>query len=531
MKKLLVFALLMMLPGCTTPTPSPTPTPQNANSVSPTTTPDTAAAAIPYSLTLEGFSIDGFPGLHSAVVAGTPDKLLMIGGRRNGLHGFPADKSPDGKPQTPAFPKTEANDTIYALDLKNRKLLGSAKVGSLPPQVVKQFTATNTQYQLLKGWLYIFGGYGADAQKGTLSTLGYVTVVNFDALADAVINKQPLDAAFTAANIVQFQHPALAITGGELELLPDASGATDFVLAFGQQFDGEYTTGGGVANQLYSEGVRVFQFTYPPNSTKPSAVNFLKAVPNPPGTQMDPENPYHRRDYTLKPSLDASGNRRLVAYGGVFKGGRIEGFLNPVFIGSGAGTVTLTPNTNTSQLLSQYDTASIQLFDNRGGAGTIYTTFFGGISQYYWDDATQSLKRDPLNLNKPPADAKDGLPFINSISTLKTPTGNDTGTQYLHTGQAFPPTSSALTCSNVPAPYGGAETKFVIASGVPTATDGVLQLNAITSATVVGYMVGGIISTLPYPNGATCASGTFYQVMLNPTQPTGTVQLQIPTAQ
>ncbi len=121
-------------------------------------------------------------------------------------------------------------------------------------------------------------------------------------------------------------------------------------------------------NQVYSDGVRVFQFTYPANSAKPSAVNFMTAVPNPPGTQMDPENPYHRRDYTMKPSLDASGKRRLVAYGGVFKGGRIEGFVNPVFIGSGSNTVTLTPNTNTSQLLSQYDTAAIQLFDNRGGS-------------------------------------------------------------------------------------------------------------------------------------------------------------------
>lgn len=519
MKKLLVFALLLTFAGCTA---SP-PTPQNANAV-PTATPGaTAAATIPYSLTLEGFSVAGFPGLHSAVVAGAPEKLLMIGGRRNGLHGFP-----DGHDAAkgPSFPKTEANDTIYALDLANRKLLGSAQVGSLPTKIANQLKATNTQYQLVNGWLYIAGGYGPDPKTGTLSTLAYVTVVNFDALATAVINNQPLDAAFASANIIQFDHPALAVTGGELELLPDASGATDFVLAFGQQYDGEYTTGGGLTNQLYSDGVRVFQFTYPPNSAKPSGVNFITAVPNPPGTQMDPENPYHRRDFTMKPSLDASGNRRLTAYGGVFKGGRIEGFLNPVFIGSGSNTVTLTPNTSTSQLLSQYDTAAIQLFDNRGGSGTTYTTFFGGISQYYWDAATQSLKRDTLNLNiTPPI---DGLPFINSVSTLKMPTGNDTGTQYLHVGQAFPPTSAIPTCSNVPATYGGTETKFVIASGVPTVTEGVLQLSAINNTSVVGFMVGGIASTAPYPGNATCASVMFYQVTLNPTQPTNTVQLQAP---
>lgn len=515
MSKLLALALLLTFAGCTTST-SPS---QNAV---PTATTGATPAAIPYSIALEGFSINGFPGLHSAVVAGAPEKLLMIGGRRNGLHGFPGDRGPQGGP---SFPKTEANDTIYALDLKNRKLLGTAQVNSLPPKVASQFKATNMEYQLLNGWLYIVGGYGPDPKTGTLRALGYVTVVNFEALAGAVINNQPLVAAFASANIIQFDHPALAITGGDLDLLPDASGATDFVLAFGQQYDGEYTLGGSQANQNYSDGVRVIQFTYPANSAKPSAVKFLTSVPSPPGTQMDPESQYHRRDFTMKASLDASGKRLLVVYGGVFKGGRFEGFLNPLVIGSGSNTVTVTPNTSTTQLLSQYDTAAIQLFDNRSGSGTIYTTFFGGISQYYWDSAANSLKRDTMDLSK----GIDGLPFINSISTLKMPTGNDTGIQYLHTGQAFPPASSVPTCSNAPANYGGSESKFVVGSGVPTATDGVLQLSAINNTSVVGYVVGGIASTAPYPASATCASNMFYQVTLNPTQPTNTVQLQAPS--
>lgn len=484
------------------------------------------AAAIPYSLVLEGFTVAGVPGIHSAVVAGAPEKLMLIGGRRNGLHGFPPNRE---AAKGPAFPKTEANDMIYVLDLTNKKLLGSAPVGSLPAKVANQFKATNTQSQLVNGWLYIMGGYGADSRTGTLSTLGYVTVVNFAALADAVINHKPLDAAFASANIVQFDHLALAITGGDLELLPDASGATDFVLAFGQQYDGEYTPGGGLVNQTYSDGVRVFQFEYPPNSAKPSKLNFLTAVPNPAGGQMDPENPFHRRDLTMKPTLDASGKRRLVAYGGVFKGGRMEGFVNPVFVSSGAGTVTLTPNTSTSQLLSQYDTASIQLFDSR--AGIVYTTFFGGISQFYWDATTSTLKHDTVNLSQ----GIDGLPFINSISTLKMSTSNDTGNQYLHVGQTMPPSAAAPSCSSstgtVPAAYGGAETKFVIASGLSQATPGVLQLSSIASTSVVGYMVGGIAATAPYPNGATRACSTFYQVTLNPAQPTNTVQLQMPAGQ
>lgn len=518
MKKLLLLSLLVIFAGCTT-----TPT-TNVNTM-PSASPSPGAAAdVPYSITLAGFSIAGFPGVHSAVVAGSPEKLLVFGGRRNGLHGFPGGHD---AAKGPAFPKTEANDTIYALNLTTKQLLGSASVGTLPVKIANQLKATNLQYEILNGWLYVMGGYGQDPQKGSLTTLGYVTVINFDALANAVINKQPLDAAFANANIVQFDHLALAITGGDLELLPDGSGGNLFVLAFGQQYDGEYTPGGGLVNQNYADGVRLFKFA---GSPKPTSINFVASIPNPPGTQMDPENQFHRRDLTMKASVDTSGNRRLVAYGGVFKGGRFEGFVNPVFVNPGANTVTVTANTSTSQLMSQYDTAAIQLYDST--AKIIYTTFLGGISQYYWDSTTNSLKRDPVDISK----GIDGLPFINSISTLKMPTSNDTGTQYLHVGQTFAPSSGIPQCSSgtstVAAPLGGTETKFVIASGVQQVTPGVITLNSITGTPIVGYLIGGIAATTPYSaNGVTCASNMFYTVTLNPTQATNTVPLQVPAGQ
>jgi len=516
MKKLILLALLVIAAGCTT---TPTTTVNSTPTGSPT---PGAAADVPYSITLQGFSISGFPGVHSAVVAGTPDKLLVFGGRRNGLHGFPGGHQAQAGP---AFPTTEANDTIYALNLTTKTLLGSASVGTLPAKIANQMKATNLQYEMRNGWLYVMGGYGPGPQ-GSLTTLGYVTVINFDALATAVINNQPLNAAFAAANIVQFDHPALAITGGDLKLLPDGAQGPMFVLAFGQQYDGQYTPGGGLVNQNYADGVRVFQFA---GTDKPTGITFVNSIPNPPGTQMDPENQFHRRDLTMEASVDASGNRRLVAYGGVFKGGRFEGFLNPVFVNSATNTVTVTANTTTTQLMSQYDTAAIQLYDNV--AKIIYTTLLGGISQYYWDSTTNSLKRDPVDIAK----GIDGLPFINTVSTLKMPTSNDTGSQYLHVGQTFPPSGGTLPmCSSgtgplIQAPLGGAETKFVIASGVQQVTPGVVTLNSITSTSVVGYLVGGIAATVPYSaNGPTCASSMFYTVTLNPTQPTNTIKLQAP---
>jgi len=159
----------------------------------------------------------------------------------------------------------------------------------------------------------------------------------------------------------------------------------------------------------------------------------------------------------------------------------------------------------------------------------MYTTLLGGISQYYWDSATNSLKRDPLDLSK----GIDGLPFINSISTLRMPTSNDTGAQYLHVGQTMAPTGDIPNCASgttsQPAPLGGTETKFVIASGVQQTTPGVVQLNSVNIVSVVGYLVGGIAATQPYSaNGPTCASNMFYRVTLNPTQATNTILLQAP---
>jgi hypothetical protein len=522
MKKLIFCPLLVLLGACATssaPTTTPSPSAEAWDIVTSASMPAPTSAPVPYSLTLQGFAIAGFPGVHSAVVAGTPDQLVVLGGRRNGLHGFPAGKDVTAQP---SFPKTEANTTVYVLDLTTRKLLGSASVTSLPASIASQLQSTNMQHQLLNGWLYLLGGYGPDPQTGTMTTLDTATVIDFNALVSAVMQSQPLDAAFASANIVQFEHPALAITGGELELLPDGSGATDFVLAFGQTYIGEYSAGGGLANQIYADGVRVFQFTYPANSARPSSISFVAAIPDPTQVQQNPDNPFHRRDYTLKPTLGANGKPRLIAYGGVFKGGRMEGFLNPVFIAPGTNSVTLTPNA-TNQLMNQYSVAAIQLFD---GSSTMYTTFFGGISQYYWNAATNSLQRDAVDIAK----GIDGLPFINSVTTLAMSTSSDTGNQYLHVGQTFPPAASIPTCSGTAAAYGGAESVFVLGKGVSTVGDGIVQLKGMTYPSVVGYLVGGIAATAPYAStqGTSCASGTIYAVTLNPTQATNTVQLVLP---
>ncbi len=477
--------------------------------------PPRAAADIPFQLTLSGFSIAGVPGLHSYVMAGTADKLAIFGGRLNGLHNFPANNT---APTQPAFPPNFANDTVYVLDLTNSKLLGKAAVSGLPPAVQAQMKANNAQYSLRNGWLYVVGGYGG-RQLGTLNT---ATAIDFQALVETVSTGRPLDTAFAAANIAQATHPSLAITGGDLEPM-----GNNFLLAFGHQYNGQYTPAGSLAYQTYSDSIRVIALQASRAGGKAAlTLAFVGAVP-PVGTAQDPENPYHRRDLTVKATLNSSGQPRVTAYGGVFKGGRMEGFLNPMYIdpaGASPG-IAATVDTATAQLLSQYDCGTIVLADK---TNTLYTSFFGGISYYYWDAASQSLRHDNPDISK----AIDGLPFINSVSTLKQPPSG-AGQQYLHVNETFPPAGAAPACpsgsSSTPAQYLGAETKFALAPGVATASGGVIRLEGITQPAAIGYLAGGIASTAPYgANGTTCASPLFYRVTLHPAQATQTVKLKAP---
>jgi hypothetical protein len=495
------------------------------------TQPAPAPADVPYSLGLQAFSISGFPGLHSSVVAGPPSQLVLLGGRTNGLHGFAP--STDAA-QAPSFPKTAANTNVYVLDLVNKKLLGQALVTGLPQPYLSQFQATNLEYLLQDGFLYIVGGYGPDPTTGTMVTLPYLTVVDFAALVKTVTSGGTLDAAFAQANMANFQHLALAITGGDLETQNGA-----FLLMYGQTFNGEYTVnGGGQVQQEYSNSIRVFsvQASRGANGIQLQA-SYTGSYPNV-TTGMDPDNPYHRRDLTISPALDPTGNPRIGVYGGVFKGGKMQGYVNPLYVTPGSNVgLNVAQDTAAVQLLSQYDTAILQLYSKSKGA--MYSTLFGGISQFYWDPSCNCLKGDAVNLSTKPV---DGLPFISSVSTFRV---NSTGSaQYLHQGAAFPPAGYAPTCpgtngGTVTSQYLGAETKFVPAAGLAS-TNEVILLDNLTTPTTVGYLIGGIAAWCPQVNGqtppncyaaglgTTCASSQIYQVTLDPGTPTSTVKLSAP---
>jgi hypothetical protein len=290
-------------------------------------------------------------------------------------------------------------------------------VDRLPAAIRGQLAATNLGAVVRGDWLYLVGGYDRpDLGKGPPATLDQVTAVRLSALVRAVRDpKALLDEDFAKAHMATAKPGTndfgrLAVAGGALERVGDR-----FLLIFGHRYDGEYDPAGSVAQQEYSESVRAFHFDLADREQPALTVRYLGQEPPTEPLGRDPDNSYHRRDLTVGPALAPDGSEQIVAYGGVFKGGRIEGYLSPMIItpsDHGAAGLSVVEETGTRQLLSQYECASIPLFDAR--SGVMYTTFFGGISQYWWDDARGALVQDQPDLTK----GNDGVPFINSVSTL-----------------------------------------------------------------------------------------------------------------
>ncbi len=487
------------------------------------------ANSIPYSLEVAETAMNTkvWPGAHSFAAGVYGDRLVVVGGRTNGLHNFPEDHLEED-----AFPKEYANDHIYVLNLTTG-VAHKKSINGLPRNIAIQFRSTNTQYTTDGPWFYIVGGYGEnpDSDAQGLITLPYISVIDIQALIERVEGAGELDQAFADANIAQISavdapdlvtpgqtvKKQIRITGGELHKLGDY-----FLLVFGHTFDGNYTRNGASFQQVYANVVHALKL-------KPARLNGmlqLKGVlqgiyPDPnviDPNQQPPDYAYHRRDLTVAPAkqLTPSGAVSVItAYGGAFKND-IEGFVTPIYIGTSkeAGNLiyTLSEDKNATQFLSQYTCPAIPLFSESNNE--MYTVFFGGISSFYWKNG--ALHSDPVDL----PNGIDGLPFINSVSSLKVTLNGEAlqTSQYLHSTLLFPPADAQPT-RGAAASLLGANTYFVPNPALAR-DDGVILLDALKGPTDLGWLVGGIASTTPYrQENSTFASDKVYKVTLNPNAP------------
>jgi len=511
-----LIMILLTMPSCT-------PKPETNGATPGVGTEFESASELPFTISLRSIPVDGWRGGHSFATIEYEGQVALVGGRTNGLHNFPSSREDPEQ----AFPPLMANDQIILLDPASGAVVAQKSVDDLPSPINLHLKSTNAQFASENGWFYYLGGYGLDVANDSMFTMPYVTAIEIEPLIAAL--KDPdakLDEAFRNQHIAFIDNfnPSAKITGGDMEPAFDVSGnriPNAFFLVFGQSFDGMYFASGTAATQVYRNRVEMITLNVASSGGTPSwSVQAASLATNPASIQhaenLPPDNPYHRRDLTVAPSFrPGNGGMAVTAYGGVFKND-LGGFLEPIYIQSfGYGQIAIFVDIAAKQLLSHYKCPVIQMYEK--STETMYSTFFGGISYYYWDPATQKLVRDPVQL------PFDGLPFIDSVSTLVATAGSGSATtaQYLIPGLTFPPADDVFDCQGNKVEFLGSETHFIPAEGAfPYFANGVIDVDTWKSLaptpSVLGYLIGGIAATDPYSaRGETCSSNRIYEVTLS----------------
>ena len=452
------------------------------------------ADTLPFSITLEEAPITGTPHpLQSSTIGVSGGKWLLFGGRTAGMHAFT---------QPHNFPADTFNHFAYVLDPVAGKFVGQPFDLRLLGNVLNDsLSATNTESVQIGDTLYVVGGYGIF--NNVFVTFSTVTTINVKQWIQLIVSGKA-----TAANVKRLIHQnqdeRLRVTGGGLHyIVPATGGKGVFYLVFGHILSGEYSIDPSNFNanrgfhQEYTQQVRVFTLE---NDLTITNGSYHLAAP------FSSDLPYNRRDLNVVPEIRPTGSQGINVYGGVFRAGRVEGNLTPITIdpatdpqGEPTATVVVHPYL---QPLNHYECAILPLFDPRSKA--MYVTFFGGISQYHYDRAVNTLIRDPVNLSM----GLDGLPFIPTVTTLVHSAGN----KYQQYIQSY----------DMPG-LEGTESRFNPAAATPVFSNGVINFGKIKKAMTVGYIYGGILARAPYsvqappsPDGPSSPSGKLYRVIVTP---------------
>ncbi|MEN2280863.1 hypothetical protein AAGF08_01910 [Algoriphagus sp. SE2] len=432
------------------------------------------------------------PGLQSYTSAvNTSGEILVVGGRRQGLHTFmPAPNN--------NFIPDSANNFLFVLDPDSGDFW-SFDVNGLKDELSEQLQSNNLQgyHDLETDEMYIVGGYGWLADGSDMKTFGSIIRFKVEALTQAI--KNGASANEIEALMEYGKDDRFAVTGGELAKLNGR-----FYLVFGQRFDGQYRAFGGTDfTQEYTEEIRVF-------TLKPGSLDVLSYGAT---KSSDPDRPFHRRDGNIIEDVDpATGVERITALGGVFPPGVIGGYDYPIYI---TGPQNPVVNKDVHQKFSQYECPVISIYDDESTNKSIYSTMFGGIGLYYYsqDSAQKAIYNLATGQGR-----NDGIPFVADISTFIE--GADG--VYSEFINDKPIVNNRLL---------GASITFIgnraLISNAKATGNGVLKLSGLAAGEKVlaGYILGGIEAAAPLPeipNKGTWASNSLFAVYVTKT-PSGAI--------
>jgi hypothetical protein len=394
-------------------------------------------------------------------------KWLIIGGRLDGLH----QRQP-----WQSFDAAGHNTSIYVVDPAAGQYWSAPLTGIGNDTLEAQLAATNPNFHQEGDLLYLIGGYGLDANAVHI-THPMFTVVDVPTLMAHIIDS----ASVTSAAFQTLSGEYYAVTGGKLMFLDST-----FYLVGGQRFDGQYNPmGHNTYVQSYTEAVRRFTVS----GTFPNlSVDTLSSW-------VDTDE-LHRRDYNVTYMTDGT-NTTINAWSGVFQKSADLPFLNTVEIGdTGYAAVP-----GFSQYLNHYHCGTASLYGESVGA--MYTVFFGGIAQYYYDTNGNLV-----------ADAN--VPFVKTIGVVEKRNGSY---------------SEGYSTTEMPG-YLGAGAEFFPAAELATNGQIFLADSIGTDTVTIGHIFGGISS--PAANvfftgqtNTSVASSNIYEVKLVRNSSIGIIESEV----
>jgi hypothetical protein len=155
----------------------------------------------PFEIVLKADSITGFNGLHSFTYGQRNGKVLLIGGRPEGIH---------ARQPFNAFPASLNNQILQVLDLASKQYW-SRSMTELSIPLQEQLQSTNMNFYQDGNTLILAGGYAFSASANDHITFPYLTRIDLDGLIGAVMANTTIAPYFE-----QLQDEIFAVTGGNM---------------------------------------------------------------------------------------------------------------------------------------------------------------------------------------------------------------------------------------------------------------------------------------------------------------------------
>lgn len=309
----------------------------------------TAAQEFPYTVVLNPVYSSPDIALQSYAYGIWENRVLLIGGRKDGLHQRQpfASFAADGMPCN-----------ISILDLNNYSST-PVEFDIIDTQLAEQFSSTNIQFYQTDSILWLVGGYGYSATTQDHVTYPMLTAINLKTFFEAQDN-----GTFAFPSFQYLIDDRFAVTGGSLKKLNGV-----YYLAGGHKFEGRYNPMNGPSfTQTYTEKISRFIPTLTESGIQ---VEWLPEFSDP--------ALLHRRDLNVVEGIDSNGQMNFTLFSGVFQQVADLPFMNCVEVNEQG--ISEVPEFQ--HLLNQYHTAHVSLYDEV--LQKQHYLFLGGISEYYYE--------------------------------------------------------------------------------------------------------------------------------------------------